>query len=77
MFEEKKSNIVFDITNNIQLLHIAGQQDLAYTFQERFDQIWDTSSVDDLAELLADIKAVMPRYQIFTETEQDERENTR
>ncbi len=68
MFEEK-SNMVFDITNNIQLLHIAGQQELAYTFQERFDQIWDTSSVDELAMLLADIKAVMPRYQIFSPDE--------
>jgi hypothetical protein len=71
MFEEK-SNIVFDITNNIQLLHIAGQQDLAYTFQERFDQIWDSSSVDDLAELLNDIKSVMPRYQIFAGAEESE-----
>lgn len=76
MFEEK-SNIVFDITNNIQLLHIAGQQDLAYTFQERFDQIWDTTSVDDLAELLADIKAVMPRYQIFSSDEEENQEKVR
>lgn len=70
LFEEK-SNIVFDITNNIQLLHIAGQQDLAYEFQERFDQIWDSTSVDDLAELLTDIKAVMPRYQMFKPDEDD------
>jgi len=73
MFEEK-SNIVFDITNNIQLLHIAGQQDQAYTFQERFDQIWDTSSIDDLSQLLSDIKAVMPRYQIFSLDAENENE---
>lgn len=76
LFEEK-SNIVFDITHNIQLLHIAGQQDLAYTFQERFDTIWESSSVKDLAALLADIKSVMPRYQIFTDTEENERKRTR
>lgn len=66
MFEEK-SNVVFDITNNIQLLHIAGEEKKAYEFQERFDQIWEMSSIDDLQKLLADIKAVMPRYQIFGE----------
>ncbi len=70
MFEEK-SNIVFDITNNIQQLHILDMEEEALVYQERFNQIWENSDIEDLQELLSDIKKLLPRYQIFNEEEED------
>ncbi len=62
---EQKSNIVLDITRNIELLNISGKPEKALEFQNKFNRLWESSSILDLQELLADIKAFMPRYQIF------------
>ncbi len=66
LFEEK-SNLVADITNNIRVLHISGQEEEAIEFQNQFDAIWDEGSVDQLQDLLIKIKEQMPRYQLFSE----------
>ncbi len=73
LFEEK-SNIVLDITRNIELLNISGKHDSAMEFQNKFNRMWESSSIIDLQELLADIKAVMPRYQIFEDNFEDNNE---
>jgi len=66
LFEEK-SNLVADITNNIRVLHISGQEEEAIEFQNQFDAIWDEGSIDQLQDLLIKIKEQMPRYQLFSE----------
>jgi putative GTP pyrophosphokinase len=64
LFEEK-SNTVMDITENINILSASGNPELASSFQEEFDSIWEYGSHDQLTELLAKIKKEMPRYKIF------------
>lgn len=65
LFEEK-TNIVFDITRNIELLSISKQKEKAVDFQNRFNELGGSASIYELKMLLNDIKAVMPRYHIFS-----------
>lgn len=62
---EEKSNIVADITNNIQILSLSGKMKEAIDLQNRFDKIWDDGTQEDLIELLKEIKEYLPRYKIF------------
>ena len=62
---EQKSNIVADITKNIQSLHAVGLLDEAEKFQERFTTLWTTSNVEALDELSSEIKELLPSYRLF------------
>lgn len=66
LFEEK-SNLVADITNNIRVLHISGQEEDAIEFQNKFDEIWEEGTISELQDLLVKIKECMPRYKLFSE----------
>jgi len=68
---EQKSNIITDITNNIQNLIKIGKESDAEKFQKEFEAIWETSNVDDLDALSKKIKDRLPRYQIFNDKVQD------
>lgn len=59
---EQKSNIVSDITNNIRILYFNGNKEAAFEFQSRFDDLWETGSMEELINLLNDIKSCLPRY---------------
>lgn len=63
LFEER-SNIIRDITTNIQLLFSQGKEEKAFAFQKRFDRMKD----DDIIayeRLLSEIKKELPRYNLF------------
>lgn len=64
MFEER-SNLVADITSNITVLSISGEEELAMKFQLRFEEIWHDGHTEDLEELLDSIKRAIPGYHIF------------
>jgi putative GTP pyrophosphokinase len=64
---EQKSNIITDITNNIQNLIKIGKNDEAEEFQKQFEEVWETSNIDDLDALSKKIKDILPRYQMFTD----------
>ena len=65
---EDKSNTVRDITDNIQLLNLAGRNEEALVFQNEFDDIWESGDHSDLENLLIRLKAVLPRYQMFNDS---------
>ncbi|MEW9121828.1 MAG: GTP pyrophosphokinase family protein [Thermotaleaceae bacterium] len=62
---ELKSNAVSSIVNNIQLLNLIGKKTEAREFQERFEELWEKGSIEDLNELLNTIRYVVARYQAF------------
>lgn len=64
MFEER-SNLVADITNNISVLSLSGEEEKAIYFQKKFEEIWDAGRMDDLEGLFEEIKKVIPSYKIF------------
>jgi len=64
LFEEK-SNTISNIVNNIQLLKLLGQQSEAMKFQIKFDELWEKGSLDELEDLLKNIKLNIARYQVF------------
>jgi putative GTP pyrophosphokinase len=64
LFEEK-SNTISSIVNNIQLLNLLGQQAEAMKFQIKFDELWHKGSLDELEDLLKNIKLNLARYQAF------------
>lgn len=66
LFEEK-SNLVADITSNIRVLHLAGQEEEAMILQNKFDEIWEEGTVLELQALLIQIKNHLPRYRLFSE----------
>ncbi len=66
---EFKSNLVSDITSNIRVLMVAGRKDEAMTFQLKFEQLWENGTVEELEDLLINIKSVLPRYQLFKQSE--------
>ncbi len=68
---ELKSNLVSDITRNIRILESAGRADEALAFQARFDCLWKNGTLEELEDLLQEIKRVLPRYQPFRESEQE------
>lgn len=63
MFEER-SNIIRDITANIQLLFSQGKEDKALAYQKRFDRM-KTEDIREFELLLSDIKKELPRYHLF------------
>lgn len=65
MFEEK-SNVIRDIVDTIRVLHSSGKQDEAMDFQDQFDLICNSGDQDALDQLLIEIKAELPRYQLFS-----------
>ncbi len=65
LFEEK-TNIVFDITQNIELLSMSEQREKAIYFQNKFDAMGDNADIYSLKILLNEIKSFMPRYNIFS-----------
>lgn len=64
---EQKSNIVSDITNNIRTLYLNGNKESALEFQNRFDELWEEGTMDELVALLNNIKSCLPRYNMFKE----------
>lgn len=62
---EQKSNIVADITKNLQNLYAVGLIDEAEKFQERFTILWSTSNVEALDQLSREIKELLPSYRLF------------
>lgn len=62
---EQKSNIVADITKNLQNLHASGSVEKAEEFQERFTKLWGTSNVEELDRLSREIKELLPSYRLF------------
>lgn len=66
LFEEK-SNLVADITSNIRVLHLSGQEEEAMMLQNKFDSIWEEGTVLELQALLIQIKDHLPRYKLFSE----------
>lgn len=62
---EQKSNMTFDITENINLLKANQMEQEALKFQALFDGMWQYGSVQQLEKLLADIKACLPVYAPF------------
>lgn len=63
LFEER-SNIIRDITNNIQLLFSQGKEEKAFAFQKRFDKMKD-DDIMSYERLLSEIKKELPRYNLF------------
>lgn len=68
---EKKSNIVSDITSNIRVLNVSGNESKALSFHEKFEEIWENGSMEELEDLLSEIKTQLPRYQLFKNMDQD------
>lgn len=64
LFEER-SNLVADIASNITVLSITGQDEKAVVFQQRFEDIWNEGHLDELSDLLEEIKMCIPDYQLF------------
>jgi putative GTP pyrophosphokinase len=64
MFEQK-SNTTYDIIDNIKLLVHNSMKDEALLYQEKFEEIWDRGSTDELEALLDEIKSKIPEYSIF------------
>lgn len=64
---EEKSNTVRDIIDNIQELHAGGEEKKAFSFQKRFDRIFDYGDDDMLGDLLEELKGHLPRYQVLRE----------
>lgn len=62
---EGKSNIIRDITKNIQILFNQGKEKEAVDFEKRFESIKDSDSMLELEALLSDIKKSLPRYNLF------------
>jgi putative GTP pyrophosphokinase len=67
---EFKSNLVSDITSNIRVLMVAGRTEEAMHFQRKFEVLWDDGTVHELEDLLNEMKDVLPRYQLFKNSEQ-------
>lgn len=68
---EEKSNTVRDITDNIQLISLSGKMKEAVDFQNKFDEIWDNGTQEDLIDLLDEIKKVLPRYNFFGNSQEE------
>jgi putative GTP pyrophosphokinase len=66
---EFKSHLVSDITANIRTLMVAGRSEEAMNYQRKFEQLWDDGTVEELEDLLKDLKSVLPRYQLFKQSE--------
>lgn len=66
---EFKSNLVSDITFNIRALMVAGRSEEAMLFQHKFEQLWEDGTVEELENLLMEIKQILPRYQLFKQSE--------
>ncbi|SKC84102.1 GTP pyrophosphokinase [Maledivibacter halophilus] len=62
---EEKSNSVYEIANNIHLLSLFGYKDEAKEFQEKFDKIWKTGSLEELQKLSETIKFTIQKYHAF------------
>lgn len=69
---EEKSNTVREITNNIRVLSMQGQEDVAKKFQERFDDIIKSDNMYILSELSAEIKSELPRNKVFSDNDKKE-----
>ncbi len=66
---ELKSNLVSDITKNIRVLMVAGRTDEAMQFQLKFEKLWKNGTIEEIEDLLQEIKEVLPRYQPFKDSE--------
>lgn len=64
LFEEK-SNSVYEIANNIQMLSLFGYNDEAKEFQSKFDKLWKDGSLEELQELSEEIEHAIQKYQAF------------
>ncbi len=65
---ELKSNLVSDITKNIRVLMVAGRDEEALQFQMAFEQLWEHGTIEEIEDLLNEIKQVLPRYQLFKDS---------
>jgi putative GTP pyrophosphokinase len=64
---EEKSNTVLDITSNIKLLELEGENKKALEFQKEFEKLWADGKNSDFEDLLRRIKKELPRYDIFND----------
>lgn len=62
---EEKSNSVYEISNNIQMLSLFGYKDEARMFQSKFNKLWKDGSLEELQELSKEIKYAIQKYQAF------------
>lgn len=62
---EQKSNITFDITESINQLKANSKEEEALEFQAKFDSMWQFGTVQQLEQLLSDIKSCLPVYAPF------------
>ncbi len=58
---EYKSNLVNDINAYIRGLFMAEKEEEASAFQKRFEELWDDGTVEELQQLLEELKLIVPR----------------
>lgn len=61
---EKKSNTVYEITNDLNILKQIGRDEELESFEKEFNNIWESGNNRDFEELLLRIKSKIPRYKI-------------